>query len=161
MSYFALNITLALLWAAINSNFTPAGIIVGFLVGYVVVGVAQPLFGSSGYMLRFWYIVYFMLYFLGELFKSSFRVAADVLRPNLHKNISPGIVAVPLDVHGDIPITLLANVISLTPGTLSLDVSDDKRVLYIHSMYGGDDPDAVRREIKTGLERRVLEVTRR
>lgn len=83
-----------------------------------------------------------------------------MLRPKLRQNISPAIVAVPLDVEGDFSVTLLANVISLTPGTLTLDVSDDKRVLYIHSMYGGDDPDAVRREIKSGLERRVLEVTR-
>lgn len=160
MSYFALNIVLALLWAAINSNFSPAGIIVGFLVGYLVVGVAQPLFGSSGYLLRFWYILYFALFFLVELFKSSFRVAADVLRPDLYKRIRPGIIAVPLEVESDIEITLLANVISLTPGTLSLDLSDDKRVLYIHAMYDGDDPDAVRREIKSGLERRVLEVMR-
>ncbi len=160
MSYFAFNIVLALLWAAINSNFSPAGITVGFLIGYLVVGVAQPLFGSSGYMLRFWYLLYFVLFFLAELFKSSFRVAADVLSPNLIGRVSPGIVALPLEVKSDIEITLLANVISLTPGTLSLDLSDDKRVLYIHTMYDGDDPDAVRREIKDGLERRVLEVMR-
>lgn len=160
MSYFALNIVLALFWAAINSNFSPAGVIVGFLVGYVVVGVAQPLFGGSGYLLRFWYLIYFVLFFLFELFRSSVRVAADVLRPNLYGNIQPGIVAIPLEVETDTEITLLANIISLTPGTLSLDLSDDKRVLYIHAMYGGDDPDALRREIKSGLERRVLEVMR-
>ncbi|ADI15780.1 Na+/H+ antiporter subunit E [Truepera radiovictrix] len=160
MNFFVLNVLLAILWMAINSNFSPASLVVGFLIGYLVVGFAQPLFGGSGYMARLWYAVYFALFFLGELFRSSFRVAADVLRPKLRQNISPAIVAVPLDVEGDFSVTLLANVISLTPGTLTLDVSDDKRVLYIHSMYGGDDPDAVRREIKSGLERRVLEVTR-
>jgi multicomponent Na+:H+ antiporter subunit E len=73
----------------------------------------------------------------------------------------PGVVAIPLDVQTDAEITLLANLITLTPGTLSLDVSTDRRVLYIHVMYiDNDDVEAVRRKIKEGFERRVLEVLR-
>lgn len=160
MSPFALNVLLALLWAAINSSFSPSGIAVGFAVGFVVVGVTQPLFGRSGYMRRFWAVLYFVAYFLFELFVSSVRVALDVVRFRWHESVEPGIVAVPLTVETDVEITLLANVISLTPGTLSLDVSDDKRTLYVHTMYDGSNPDAVRREIKGGLEKRVLEVMR-
>jgi multicomponent Na+:H+ antiporter subunit E len=56
---------------------------------------------------------------------------------------------------------LLANLITLTPGTLSLDVSADRRVLYIHVMYiDDDDLDSIRRSIKEGFERRVLEALR-
>lgn len=160
MNPFVLNLLLALTWSAINANFTPAGLAVGFVVGYFVVGVTQPLFGRSRYMRRAWAVIYFALYFLFELFVSSVRVAIDVLRPGYHAKIEPGIVGVPLSVETDVEIALLANVISLTPGTLSLDVSDDKRVLYIHTMYDGSDPDLVRRQIKMGLERRVLGVTR-
>jgi multicomponent Na+:H+ antiporter subunit E len=70
----------------------------------------------------------------------------------------PGIIAIPLDARTDLEITLLANLITLTPGTLSLDVSADRRVLYIHVMYiDNDDIEAVRRNIKDGFERRVLE----
>ena len=54
---------------------------------------------------------------------------------------------------------LLANLVSLTPGTLSLEVSEDRRVLYIHAMFV-DDRDALRRQIKDGFERRLLEVMR-
>lgn len=160
MSPFAFNVLLALLWAAINSNFTPAGVAVGMLVGFGIVGLTEPLFARSGYMRRTWSVVYFVVYFLVELFRASVRVAIDIVRPRLHASIEPGIVAIPLTVETDIEITVLANVISLTPGTLSLDLSDDKRVLYIHTMYGGSDPDAVRAEVKGGLERRVLEVMR-
>ena len=71
----------------------------------------------------------------------------------------PGIVAVPLDARTDFEIMTLANLISLTPGTLSLDVSEDRRTLYVHAMFI-DDPDALRREIKQGMERRVLEALR-
>ena len=59
----------------------------------------------------------------------------------------------------DLEITLLANLITVTPGSFSLDVSDDRSVLYVHAMYV-DDPEALRREIKDGFERRVLELLR-
>jgi multicomponent Na+:H+ antiporter subunit E len=73
----------------------------------------------------------------------------------------PGVIAIPLNARTDVEITLLANLITLTPGTLSLDVSADRSVLYIHVMYiDNDDIDAVRRKIKEGFERRILEVLR-
>ena len=68
-------------------------------------------------------------------------------------------VAIPLDAETDAEITLLANLITLTPGTLSLDVSDDRRVLYIHAMYV-DDVEELRRSIKDGFEKRVMELLR-
>ena len=63
----------------------------------------------------------------------------------------------PLDVKSDAGILLVANLIALTPGTLSLDLSRDRRTLYVHAMFI-DDPDALRRELKQGMERRVIEV---
>jgi multicomponent Na+:H+ antiporter subunit E len=72
--------------------------------------------------------------------------------------MSPGVIAMPLDAQTDGEITIVANLISLTPGTLSLDVSSDKKVLYIHVMYL-DDRDAVIRSIKA-LEARALQVLR-
>jgi multicomponent Na+:H+ antiporter subunit E len=73
--------------------------------------------------------------------------------------MTPGIVSVPLDVTTDLEITILANVISLTPGTLSLDVSDDRKVLYVHSMYIKDREDFIR-SIKNGFEKKLLNITR-
>ena len=99
----------------------------------------------------------FLFFFLWELVKSNLRVAVDVVTPK-HR-MKPGVVAVPLDVDKDEEITLLANLISLTPGTLSLDVSDDKKVLYVHAMYV-EDPEAFRKEVKEGFERRVKELLR-
>jgi multicomponent Na+:H+ antiporter subunit E len=68
-------------------------------------------------------------------------------------------VAVPLDARTDIEITVLANLITMTPGSLAIDVSDDRRVMFVHSMFV-DDPEAFRRSIKESLERRVLELLR-
>jgi multicomponent Na+:H+ antiporter subunit E len=73
----------------------------------------------------------------------------------------PGVIAVPLDAKTDAEITLLANLITLTPGTLSLDLSPDRGVLYVHTMYiDQDDVERARRQIKDNLERRVLELLR-
>jgi multicomponent Na+:H+ antiporter subunit E len=71
----------------------------------------------------------------------------------------PGIIAVPLDAKTDLEITLFANLITMTPGSLSIDTSDDKKVLYVHAMYM-DDPQKYKEELKTGLERKLLEILR-
>jgi multicomponent Na+:H+ antiporter subunit E len=98
-----------------------------------------------------------MGYFIKELFVSNFRVMWDVITP---RHISrPGIIGVPLDAETGLEIMLVANLISLTPGTLSVDISDDKKNLYVHVMFLEDVEQTIR-SIKDGLERRVLEVTR-
>ena len=71
----------------------------------------------------------------------------------------PGVVAIPLEAKTDAEITFLANVITLTPGTLSLDVSEDRSTLYVHTMFL-ESPEVLRESIKEGFERRVLELLR-
>jgi multicomponent Na+:H+ antiporter subunit E len=100
-----------------------------------------------------------IIYFLKELIVASLRVAYDVLTPTHY--MKPGIIALPLDATTDLEITLLANLITLTPGTLSIDVSDDKKILYIHEVYiTNGDIEAKKREIKNGFEKRILKLTR-
>ena len=96
-----------------------------------------------------------LLYFLKEILLSNAAVARSLLSPV--SSLSPGIVAVPLDLKSDAGITVLANLITLTPGTLSLDVSPDRKTLFVHALHV-EDPDAFRREVKEGFERRVKEV---
>jgi len=88
---------------------------------------------------------------------SSLRVGTDILTPR-HR-ARPGIVAVPLDARTDAEIALFANVVSLTPGSLSLEISPDRTRLFVHAMFL-DDPESFRRELKQGFERRVLELMR-
>jgi multicomponent Na+:H+ antiporter subunit E len=123
----------------------------------MIISFSQRATGSSDYAQRGWRLISFAGFFIRELVLANVRVARDVVSRS--QNMRPGVVAIPLSAKTDTEITLLANLISLTPGTLSLDVSDDRSVLYIHSMYI-DDPDELRHEIKAGFERRVLEVLR-
>jgi len=101
--------------------------------------------------------VAFVGFYLRELVLASLRVAHDALTPTHH--MRPAMLAVPLEAKTDLEILLLANLISMTPGSVSIDVSTDRRVLYVHAMYA-DDGEAVRREIKEQLERRVLGLLR-
>jgi len=105
---------------------------------------------------RVWAILALCRLFVYELFVSSFRVAWDVVTPR-HR-ARPGILAVPLDAREGGEITLLANFISLTPGSLSLDVSADRSVLFVHMMFI-DDPETERAAIRA-LEQRVLKIWR-
>ncbi|MGB0497111.1 MAG: Na+/H+ antiporter subunit E [Rubricella sp.] len=99
-----------------------------------------------------------IVYFLWDLVTSSFQVAWDVVTPRLRAQ--PKLLLLPMDAKTDGEITLTANLISLTPGTLSLDVSEDRQQLLVHAMFAAKDPDATKRDLKDGIERRVLEVTR-
>lgn len=84
-------------------------------------------------VVRLFNAIAFLIYFGWEIFMSNLRVAYDVLTPQHYMH--PGILAIPLDAKTDLEITMLANMISLTPGTLSLDVSSDRKVLFVHAMY--------------------------
>jgi multicomponent Na+:H+ antiporter subunit E len=151
------NIVLALVWVSLSGHFTGINLLIGFVLGYLILAFALrdvPIFaGYAGKVPRF---VRFIGYFIVELVKSNLRVAHDVLTRTHY--MRPAVIAFPLDARSDGEITILANLISLTPGTLSLDVSTDRKVLYIHVMYLDDEA-----EVKAGikyLESRVLELLR-
>jgi multicomponent Na+:H+ antiporter subunit E len=97
------------------------------------------------------------LFFAWQLVLANLRLAADVLRRR--QRMRPGIVAVPLDARTDLEVAVLSNLITLTPGTLTLDVSSDRRTLYVHAAFVVT-PEATVREIKHGFERRVLNALR-
>jgi len=100
-----------------------------------------------------------ILFYLKELVAASLRVAYEVLTPTDH--MRPAVVAVPLDAETDLEITLLANFITLTPGTLSIDVSEDRKTLYVHEVYvESGDTEKVKNEIKGGFEKKILRITR-
>lgn len=157
MGIFLLNILLALAWMALTGQFTPVNFLGGFAVSYLLLRMMQPRTALPPYFRKVRKVLEFFGFFVTQLVKANLRIAYEVLTPP--HTMRPGVVAVPLDLETDAEITLLANLLTLTPGSLSLDVSADRRVLYVHEMYMRD-PEQARREIKEGFERRVMEVLR-
>lgn len=157
MNGFLLNIILALAWAALNGDFSPGNLLSGFGIGFLLILFSQRIMSGPNYIRKIWRSLDLLLFLLREMIASNLSVALDVLRPT--SSLRPGIIAIPLDVRSDVEITLLVNMVMLTPGTLAIDVTSDRRVLYLHTM-NADDPDKVREQIKSGFERRVMRVMR-
>lgn len=148
---------LALVWAAITGSFSGLNLLFGGLIGGVAVLLLRQSLTGPGHLRRARRALSLSGLFLYELMASAIRVALVVLRPDMDRVIRPAIVAVPLSVTSDIQITMLANMITLTPGTLSVDLSPDRSVLYVHALNMGD-REAMIAEIKNGFEKKVLEV---
>ncbi len=159
MKIFLFHIILALIWTAVTATFSFGNLLIGLLLGYLVLVAVGPAIDQSNYTRRVWKGITLILFFLKELVMSSIRVAMDVMRPGAFR-MQSGVVDISLDVTSDLEITLLANMISLTPGTLSIEVSDDRKELFIHAMYIDEGVEYVRENIKSGMERHIMEVTR-
>ena len=157
MAAFLLNIVLAFVWAALAGRFTTGSFLAGFVLGYLILAITPRTLTSSKYTAKLVVVMRFLRFFAWEMIVANLRVAYHVITPL--RRMRPGIVAVPLDVHTDGEITILANLMSLTPGTLSLDVSADRKVLYVHAMDVVS-AEKLREAIKHGFERRLLEVLR-
>ncbi|HEU4522869.1 MAG TPA: Na+/H+ antiporter subunit E [Thermoanaerobaculia bacterium] len=154
---FMWNLVLAVFWALAVGRVTVGSLATGFILGMLTLYITRRAVGAEAYLTKIVRAARLLLYFLGELVRANLRLAHDILTPTHY--MKPAILAIPLEAKTDGEITLLANLITLTPGTLTLDVSPDRRTLYIHSMYTFD-VDQVRRDIKEGLEKKILEVTR-
>ncbi|MBB3539789.1 MULTISPECIES: Na+/H+ antiporter subunit E [unclassified Rhizobium] len=152
-----LNVLLAIAWATVTGSASPHNLLFGFVVAALCLSVVREPYGSRGYLRRSRSIMLLGLLFLKELAISALKVAATVLTPTMR--LQPGIFAFPLTVDRDFEITLLANMITLTPGTLSVDVSDDRKTLYVHALDCSD-PEGTKRDIANGFERRILEAFR-
>ena len=147
------SILLALAWAALRGDITLANLVVGYGVGYVILALlAKGGVMPSTLASRTAHTVGLAAFFVREILLANVRVAADVLRP--HTRIRPAVVAIPLDVTTDGEILLLSMLINITPGSVTIDLSEDRRTLYVHVMHVTS-AEAARREIKEGFERRV------
>ena len=152
---FLANLLLTFIWLAVTGSFDAANIIFAFFLSYFILYVITRGSTRARYFRLVPKLLSFFFYFLYELLKANLQVAWEVGTPKF--NMTPGIVAVPLDIKTNGQITLLANLITLTPGTLSMDVSDDKKFLYVHSMYIKDRESFIR-GIKNGFEKRIIEI---
>lgn len=148
---------MALIWAAITGNFTALNLLLGAAVGVGATLLLRHSFGGAPVLRRLRRILSLTVLFLYELNVSAVRVGLIVLTPDLRSALRPAIVAFPLTVKSDAEIALLANLITLTPGTLSVDVSDDRSTLYVHVLNLASRERLIA-DIAGGFERKVQEV---
>lgn len=152
------NILLAMTWAALQGEFSLANLVIGYVLGYLVLGaLARGGVLPATYVRKVSAVISLAVFLFYAFIVANIRMAIDVVRSRRH--LAPGVVAVPLDACRDYEILMLATLINLTPGTIAVDVATDRSVLFLHVMHVTS-PDQVRAEIKDSFERRVLEIMR-
>lgn len=154
MKLFMLHIAFTCLWLIFAETRDALNGMLGFAVGYAIIAAYCRISKKSIYHIRLIRAARLLAIFLRELITSSIRVILEIVTPIKKSNL--GFVAMPLDAKTDAEIFFTANLISLTPGTLSMDISEDRSTLYIHAMF----IDATTVASLKYLESRVLEVFR-
>lgn len=152
-----LNILIAVLWMFLTESYNFLSFFTGYLIGMALLFFLRRFVPDAYYLERVWKIISLILLFIKELINSTFSIVKLVYKPKL--DVEPGIFALPTELRSNWEITLLANLISLTPGTLSVAISDDYTTIYIHAMDMPDVEEEIN-EIKNTFERAIMEVTR-
>lgn len=155
MNFALIAVILALIWAAITASFSPANLILGGAIAFVTLWFIRERVASPFLFRRFLRLSGLALLFLYELLLSAIRVAILVLTPDLKGQLRPAIIAFPLTAKTDVQITLLANLITLTPGTLSVDVSEDRKFIYVHAI-SAPNADELIESIASGFEAKII-----
>lgn len=155
---FLMNLLLSSIWVALTGSMYFTNFVFGFMLGFGILWIMNRHDShDQRYFFRVPKVLSFLLYFIVQMIKANVQVAYDVMTPKYF--MKPGVVKYPLNARTEMEINMLTTMISLTPGTLILDISEDKKSLYIHVMYLNN-PEKFVNEMKTGLERRLLEILR-
>ena len=152
-----MNLLLTFIWVALTGSMYYTNFLFGFMMGFFILWVMNRNETDQRYFYRVPKTIGFFFFILYEMIMANIQVAYDVITPRYF--FQPGIVKYPMDARSDLEINLLSTVISMTPGTLILDISEDKKSLYIHVMYLKNKEQFIA-QIKNGFERRLLEILR-
>lgn len=151
-----LNLLIAVIWMFFSA-FTFTHFLFGYLIGFFLLLLLSSFIPGTFYFKRVWAIIVLVSLFAKELVLANLEVLKWVYKPKL--DMQSGIMALPIDLTGDREITLLANLITLTPGTLSVDVSENNEYLYVHAIDMPDVDESIQ-DIKDTFEKAIMEVTR-
>ncbi|GAA0354068.1 Na+/H+ antiporter subunit E [Bacillus horti] len=153
-----LNLILAFVWMFLTNNWSYQGFTIGYLIGLVCIYFLRRFIPYSFYVRKLYFIIRILLLFFTELVVSSYDVLKHVVSPKL--NIQPGIFTLHTELDTEWEITILSLLIALTPGTVTLEISPQRNILYIHAM---DVPKAevTVTLIKEKFERKIMEVSRK
>ncbi|MEK4301768.1 Na+/H+ antiporter subunit E [Oceanobacillus sp. FSL W8-0428] len=152
-----INVLLAILWMFLQNEYTFVSFLFGYLIGILILFVIRRFLKFDFYLKKIWAIIKLIYLFMIELIKANIDVVKVVLKPK--QDHQPGIVAVRTSLESDFEISMLAALITLTPGTISMDFSDDSKTIYVHSI-DVPDKEAMIKDIQDSFEKAIMEVTK-
>ncbi|SER73060.1 multicomponent Na+:H+ antiporter subunit E [Gracilibacillus ureilyticus] len=152
-----LNLIIALMWMFLSESYHFPSFLTGFIIGALLLFLLRRFIPDAFYLYRVWKVLKLVFLFMKELLLSNIEIVKWVYRRG--RDYNPGIFAMPTELRSNWEITMLTSLISLTPGTLSVAISDDNEVIYIHAMDIDDKEEAIH-AIKDSFEKAIMEVTR-
>lgn len=155
---FLLNIFIAILWVLLKDEdvVTLQTLLTGFIIGSFIIWLMRRFFGRSFYLQRAISIIKLLLIFLEEMFYSSIVVIKHILSPKL--DLKPGIFSYKTPLKKDWEVTVLSILLTLTPGSVVMEVNETGDVIYIHAMDLTRYKDDLKRSLKR-FEKAIMEVS--
>lgn len=151
-----LTVVLAIVWILLQNKISAGMVVFGIILGIIIPRMTSIWWPDTPKGLRMGRMAVYSVIVIWDIIVANIQVAWIVLTvPNA--KLKPCWIVVPLQLKQPEAITVLAGTITLTPGTVSADLSDEGHSLLVHVLHT-DDPDAVRDDIKTRYERRLLEI---
>lgn len=156
---FLLNLLLSLVWVALTGHLNYTNFMFGFIMGFFILWLLARVskVEERNYFYRVPKIILFIFSFFYDMIQANIEVTREIMTPEL--NMTPGIIAYEHKLKTDFEITMMTNLIALTPGTMVLKISDDKKILYIHGLYVRDKEKFIER-MRNGLEKKLIEIIR-
>lgn len=104
-------------------------------------------------LFKFYYIIAFILLYFSKLVEANLYIAYDILTPKL--KINPGFIIVPLTLKSNFGMLLFSNLLSMTPGSISIDITQDRKAMWVHVLYQRAEEDMQKefKEIQDKIER--------
>jgi multicomponent Na+:H+ antiporter subunit E len=154
-SMFLNNLVLAIIWVMATGTLTEENFIFGFLISFGILYIITINRQDRKYFTLLPKLFSFFLFMFWEIIKANLATVKESLYAK--SKLEPALVKIPLTVESDLEITILAIMVSVTPGTLVMDISDDKKVMYVHVMHLSSRQDLID-EVKNKFEKRLLEI---
>lgn len=150
-----LSVFLLVLWLFLVNSVSPAQILIGGMLALLIPYGTLQYWPEQSRIERPWLMVRYVLMVLGDIVAANINVARLLLRSPEH--LKPAIISVPLDIDDPFAITILSSSITLSPGTVSMSLSDDRKFLMIHALTAEDEASIIA-EVKTRYEARLKEI---
>ncbi|MWV15919.1 Na+/H+ antiporter subunit E [Pseudomonas sp. L-22-4S-12] len=150
-----LSLCLLGLWLLLVNQFSVGHLLLGAVLGWLIPLISRVFWINPPRVERPWLLCKFLLLVLGDIVVANLQVARLILNPR--SQLRPAFVEIPVLLEDELALTMLASIISLTPGTVSADLSDDRRTLLLHCLNVPDE-EALVAEIKQRYEAPLREV---
>lgn len=149
------SLLLFVVWLLLNNTIAPGHLVLATFLAIAIPLITSGMQDPQPSFRKPFAIVRYVFRVIGDIIAANFEVAFLVIGPN--KRLKPAFVAIPIEIQHELPITILASTVSLTPGTVSAEISEDKKWLYVH-VLNLTNKEALIESVKQRYERPLKEI---